>query len=235
MASREILREALEAGTYMLAPDGYGLYERLAHFISFLFAQYGRDTFLEFEKRVRWETYAHRPLSQWKDDFEAVYGESFEQAWETYATYPDCAPVQYHLPVTACYMLETSTPSVTVVPYFGPNTPGPEATFARMLECDDDEVVGPYVFFNGAMTRSATYLIDIDNWVGSTVGLRLTGEITDANLALLTNCGNCWEGSALFASSSHPTDHQNLQSGPHALVLYRDLYATGAFGIALSF
>lgn len=235
MASREILGEAFEAGTLELAPDGQALYERLAHFVSFLFAHYGRDTFLEFEKRVRWETYADRPLSQWAADFEAVYGESFEQAWETYATYPDCAPAQYHLPLTACSMLETHPPDASVLPAFILE-PGPESTFTRAMECDDHEVVGPVVS-NGSRTRSATYVVDIDNHFGATVWFNLTGEITDANRVIVTDCGNCWEGAGVFLSSKHPHGGANLQSGPHphALILYRDLDATGEFGIVTRF
>jgi hypothetical protein len=239
MASREILREALDAGTYLLAPDGgeRELYERLAHFISFLFAAYGRDTFLEFERRVRWETTAHRPLSQWAADFQAVYGESFEQAWETYATYPDCPPAQYHLPLTACSMLETRPADASLVPAFILE-PGPEATFTRALECGDDDTVGPVVI-NGSMTRSASYRIDIDNYYGGAgvVSFDLTGEITEASRAIITSCGNCWGGAGVFLSSKYPHDSANLPSGPHpyALTLYRDLDATGEFGIVLGF
>jgi hypothetical protein len=234
MASREILREALEVGTYELAPDPPALYERLAHFVSFLFAQYGRDTFLEFEKRVRWETYAHRPLSQWAADFEAVHGESFEQAWETYATYPDCPPAQYHLPLTACSMLETRPPDASLLPAFILE-PGPEAIFTRAMECDDGEVGGPVVF-NGSLTRSATYRVDIDNHFGGTVWFDLTGEITDASRVIVTDCGNCWEGAGVFLSRKYDGG-ANLQSGPnpHAVILYRDLDATGEFGIVTHF
>jgi hypothetical protein len=236
MASRELLREAFEAGTYELAPDGQALYERSAHFVSFLFAYYGRDTFLEFEKRVRWETYAHRPLTQWAADFEAVYGESFDQAWETYATYPDCAPAQYHLPLTACSMLETHPPDASLFPAYIID-PGPDATFTRALECGDDGVVGPITFFNGAVTRSASYVIDIDNHFSGMVWFDLTGEITDASRAIITNCGNCWDGAAVFLSRKHPNDGANLQPNlhPHVLTLYRDLDATGEFGIVLRF
>jgi hypothetical protein len=240
MESREILREALDAGTYLLAPGGREreLYERLAHFISFLFAQYGQDTFLEFEKRVRWETYAHRPLSQWAADFEAVYGESFEQAWEIYATYPDCAPAQYHLPLTACSMLEARPAEASLLPAFILD-PGPEATFTRALECDDDGTVGPVVYFNGSVTRSASYVIDIDNYYGGAgvVWFDLTGEVTDASRAIVTNCGNCWDGAGVFLSSKHPHDYANLQpdTHPHVLTLYRDVDATGELGIVLRF
>jgi hypothetical protein len=238
MASRELLREAFAVGTYELAPNIPALYERSAHFVSFLFAQYGRDTFLEFEKRVRWETYAHRPLSQWTADFEAVYGESFEQAWEIYATYPDCAPAQYHLPLTACSMLETQPVDASLLPAFILD-PGPEATFTRALECDGDEAVGPVVYFNGSVTRSASYVIDIDNYYGGAgvVWFDLTGEVTDASRAIVTNCGNCWDGAGVFLSSKHPHDYANLQpdTHPHVLTLYRDLDATGEFGIVLRF
>lgn len=230
MASREELLEILENGT----PDGYDQYERLAHFVSFLFAQYGRETFIELEERVRWDTYAHRPLAEWDAGFEAVYGESFEQAWETYATYPDCAPAQFHLPLTACSMLENASPSATLIPAFM-EAPGPEATFTRALECDDEEVVGPFVFYNGPLTRAAVYPIEIDNWLGGTVWLDLTGELVGASRAILTNCGNCWDGSALFVSSGNPSAYVTLQSGPYALMLYRDLEASGDFGITLSF
>jgi hypothetical protein len=118
MASREILREAFEIGTYELTPDGYGLYERSAHFVSFLFAQYGRD-----------------------------------------------------------------------------------------------------------------------NYFGASVWFELTGEITDGSRAMVTNCGNCWEGAAVLLSSRHPIDAANPQPGlnPHVLTLYRDLDATGELGIVLRF
>jgi hypothetical protein len=236
LASREILSEAVEAGTLELAPDGKGVYERSAHFVSFLFAHYGRDTFLEFEARVRRETSADRPLSEWAADFEAVYGESFEQAWEIYATYPDCAPAQYHLPLTACSMLETRPSEASLLPAFILE-PGPEATFTRALECDEDGVVGPYLFYNGLLTRSATYVVDIDNHYGGTVWFNLTGEIGDANRAIITDCGNCWEGSGVMLSSKYPHGGANLRSGPHpyALILYRDLDATGEFGIVTKF
>jgi hypothetical protein len=113
----------------------------------------------------------------------------------------------------------------------------PEATFTRALECDDDEIVGPVVLFNDSVTRSASYRIDIDNHFGGMVWFDLTGEITDANRAIITSCGNCWEGSGVFLSSEHPHGGANLQSGPHphALTLYRDLDATGEFGIVLRF
>jgi hypothetical protein len=230
MASRAELLDVLEGGE----SNGYEQYERAAHFVSFLFAQYGRETFMKFEERVRWDTYAHRPLWEWKADFEAVYGDSFEQVWETYATYPDCAPAQFHLPLSVCSMLGTPTQAATLTPAFM-EAPGAEATFTRALDCDDDEVVGPFVFYNGPLTRSAVYAIEIDNWLGGTVWLDLTGDLIGANRAILTNCGNCWTGSALFASTGTPSAYVTLQSGPYVLMLYRDFDTAGEFGITLSF
>jgi hypothetical protein len=234
MASREMLLEALEAGTWTLAPDSHGLYERLAHFVSFLFAQYGRETFREFEARVAWEDYAYRPLSQWKADFETVYAESFDHVWAAYANYPDCAPAQFHLPLTECSNLATAPASAKLVP--APmHEPGPKATFTRSLECSDDEVVGPIVSYDRSMTRSASYVVDIHNLFHDRVRIAWVGETADVDRAILTNCGNCWDGSAAFLSGSQTRTSAKLLSGPHALILYRELDAAGEFGIELGY
>jgi hypothetical protein len=228
MASREILLDALEAGTWGLAPDGHGLYERVAHFVSFLFAQYGRERFREFEARVAWEDYAYRPLSQWKADFEAVYAESFDQAWAAYADYPDCPPAQFHLPLTECSMLATA-------PAYATLNLAPKASFTRTLECSDADAVGPIVAYDRSMTRSASYIVDIHNHFHETVRITWAGETADADRAILTNCGNCWAGSAAFLSGSEQRTSSKLLSGLHALILYRELDASGEFGIELGY
>jgi hypothetical protein len=233
MASREVLREALELGTWEAAPSMYALYERLAHFVSFLFAKYGKDAFIELERRVRWGQTAHRPLSQWQADFEAVYGESFEQVWESYATYPDCPPAQFHLPLTECSQLPTAPLDASLMPAL--LVEWPESQFTRVLDCDDAQVVGPIVFSNGAFMRSASYYVDLDNKLGGAVWIRLTGDVGDSSRAVITSCGNCWDGSAAFVSSSNTSAGGNMQSGRHTLILYQDLEATGEFGVELSF
>lgn len=224
MASRAILLEALEAGTWSLAPDINGLYERLAHFTSFLFAQYGQEKFLEFEANVRWDDYAYRPRSEWARGFEAVYGASFDEAWADYADYPDCPPAQFHLPLTQCAMLATGPVDARLVP---------EDTFTRTLECSDDEVVGPIVSYNRSMVRSASYVVDLHSHLAGTVEIAWTGQPSQADRAVLTNCGNCWDGSAAFLSGSELHTSSKLRAGRHALILYRDLDATGEFGIEL--
>jgi hypothetical protein len=234
MASREILLDALEAGTWGLAPNSHGLYERVAHFVSFLFAQYGRETFLEFEARVAWGDYAYRPLSQWQADFEAVYAESFDHAWAAYADYPDCPPARFHLPLTECSMLATAPVDAKLIPT-PVHEPGPKASFSRTLECSDDEAVGPIVAYDRSMTRSGSYVVDIHNHFHETLRIAWAGEATDADRAILTNCGNCWAGSAAFLSGSERSTSSKLLSGPHALILYRELDATGELGIELGY
>ncbi len=225
MAPREMLWEALAAGTWAIAEDPHGIYERSAHFVSFLFAQYGRELFLEFEQRTRRNGYQYRPLSGWTADFEAVYGEPFEQVWASYASYPDCPPAQYHLPLTECAMLGNRPADASL---------SPGDTFTRALECDSDEVAGPFVFFPESRMRFASYRVDIDNDRGGAMGVELVGAVNGANRVILTNCGNCWEGSAAYLSSEHRRTSSRFQSGPHALLLYRDLEATSETGITLS-
>ena len=131
LAPREQLFDAL-VGSW---PEDGALYPRAAHFVSFLIADEGIDTFGEFDRRVRYiKGTRDATFAEWVGVFEDVYGATFEEMWTAYADYPDCPAVQFHRPLTACAALAERTPEATLVaPFLG--EAGPDASFKRSFNC----------------------------------------------------------------------------------------------------
>jgi hypothetical protein len=238
LVPREEPLDALTTSSWANASSVHGLYERSAHFVSFLFAAEGMDKFIEFERRVQAtgdDSDVHdASFAQWAMHFEEVYGQTFDDAWEAYQEYPDCPPAQYHHPVAACAALEDWNTEISIVPAFGGESAS-DASFARRIECDQAGVFGPMVYYGDDATRASMFVLDVDVWLPFTIFASLAGETGKGSRAILTNCGDCWDGSASMVSQSSPKDLPNLQSGRHALVLYQAIDEPGEVGIELSF
>ncbi|WP_146156133.1 hypothetical protein [Enhygromyxa salina] len=205
MVARAQLLEALALGSWEGSEDGRGLYERSAHFVSFLISRSGWDKFIEFERRVRdASSNREQPLAEWTTDFEAVYGETFEQAWAAYADYPDCALAQFHHPLTACGRVMSGVVDASLRPAFMADAE--DAEFSDALACTDDHVFGPHSLNGGVATRAANFVIEVDNWVGGSVAIALSGAPSPDSRALVTSCGDCWDGSASMLTHASPDE-----------------------------
>lgn len=64
--------------------------------------------------------------------------------------------------------------------------------------------------------------------------VELIGETVPRTRATLTNCGNCWSGSAASVTTASPAALENLASGPHALILYQAIDEVGEVGIQIN-
>lgn len=234
MATRDELLTALELGTWEQASDERGVYERSAHFVSFLLAAWGHDKFADFERRVRGaSSNREQPLAKWEADFEDIYGEPFSAVWQEYADYPDCGLAQYHLPLTACTMVADGALSASLRPAFMTDTE--DAEFSDSLACADAHVFGPRQLLDGATVRAANFAVEVDNWIGGSVHVTLTGAASERSRLLLTNCGDCWDGSASMLTGSSPSELLNIQSGPYALILFAEIDAHGELGVRLRY
>ena len=238
IVSRDELLAALEAGSLQNASSGHGLYQRSAHFISFLFAEFGREKFIELEQRVGVANPDRgnddRPLADWEAAFETTYGQPFADVWAAYEDYPDCSSAQFKLPLTACAMLEGASPSATLIPTYATEIT-PEAEFRLTFECSDDAVVGPYVFGDRQVARASMHVIAIDNAHDPRVDVQLTGHRDAGTRALFTSCGNCWEGAGALLTRSNLSRELDVPSGVYALILYQDMDVPGPVGIGVSY
>ena len=223
-ASRDELLNAM-TGSWHLDES---LYERAAHFVSYLIAAEGMDIFIEFDHRVRTIKDAYiAPFAQWSGTFEDVYDATFEEIWAGYAQYPDCPAVQFHLPLTACAALVEQAPEATLVTAWG--EPGPDGSFLRSSSCEQDGVVG------GEPVRWSTHVVELDILFAEAggTGVTLIGEAASGTRAILSNCGDCWSGSAASVSTNEPFAFADLRSGPHALVLIQAIDEVGPVGIEI--
>ncbi len=232
IVSREELLAALESGTWQGASSGHGLYQRSAHFISFLFAGYGKERFVELERRIGSEEATpenhYWGLSGWRAEFEAVYG-PFDAVWSEYENYPDCSAAQFKAPLAACAMLETAAPSATL-----DLADAPESTFMPSFACGDEDAIGPYVFTDRSVARAAMYVIEIVDAYSTMETIELTGEIAEGTRALLTECGDCTDRVGVLLTSAQPSVQLNLpQNGTYVLILYQDIDEPGAVGITV--
>lgn len=232
MASRDELLAALETTSWFDNPLSYAMYERAAHFVSFLLAEFGDEKFIEFDIRRRGDGDDYELLlADWADDFEVVYGHSFETVWALYDAYPDCGPAFFHRPLSACAMLG-DPPQATLVADESLE-PGPDARFVTNFSCDE-EAIGPWVDVDDSFGKMATFRIDVDNRLGRFLSVDLVGTVVDDSRALLTACGSCWDGTAAMVTAESTkllTNH--LDSGAYALVLIQGLDEPGELGVAL--
>lgn len=235
LVAREELFDAFEAGTFEQASDPIGLYERSAHFVSFLIAEWGLETFLEFNSRG----YSYlASFDEWTQGFEHVYGASFQQVWMMYGEYPDCPPVQFHMPVSACDALGgTATPATTLTAAYslesGP-ADDPDSTFIDSLDCAEGETFGPYSY-DGKTSRGAMSVVEIDNWLAGSVWIELVGDVDAGSRAAITACGSCWDGVGALLSHEERKILSNVPSGTYALIRYQDMTVDGGLGVSLHY
>jgi len=235
MASRELLLEGLELGTYLVNAQPIEVYERAAHFVSFLVAAWGWDTFLALEQRVASETaYVDSPLSLWQDDFEAVYGQSFAEVWDAYADYPDCPLTQFHRPIHACGLAASGELDGSIDIALDPVTPA--AVFMTELDCKSERVLGPVLLRSRHPDRRlAHYAIEVINSLGTTTDVSLIGELDEASRAILTTCGDCWAGTGLMMTAKDPVVEDIPNPGTYALILYTSADSPGPVGVQMQY
>ena len=230
LASREELEAALFDDSWQLS---HGFYERAAHFVSFLVARSGREKLAELEHHFgpsQAEAYlANRATME--AALAEVYGSSLAELVVEYEDYPDCAPAQFHHPISVCHALTTSSPVAVLRPRFGTDTE--QSAYRRSVDCASEEVYGPIARFDHT-SRAVSVAIELESPLAQPVRASLEGSSSEASLAWLTNCGDCWSGSAVLASGD-AIAFASLQPGLHVLTLHQDVEESGELGIELSY
>ena len=230
LAPRIDFEQAVTSGSW--SPSN-ALYERSAHFVSFLVAWGGLEALRELERAfASWTDNAYTsPPAQLDEAMVAVYGLNLAEVLAEYETYPDCAPAQFHQALSACELLTSNqTPGTTVTASLIDD--GEVDPFLMSIDCSHERAYGPVD--RGVLTVARDVKVEVELPLDANVWVRLRGEAGEGAVAWLSNCGDCWSGSGAIVSMAEPAAFVRLESGPHVLTLHQSA-ETGELGIELSY
>ena len=175
------------------------LYERSGHFVSFLVALVGAEGFFEFDSRLRTQREMGKRAPGWNPLFVEFFGLTFEELWADYGDYPDCSPRRFHWSVTRCPEIDTVIDEVVMLePGLG-NEIREESSVVVDFSCASSEVVGPDG--RGNWFRMREFVIQVR--AVAIPRFYLVGDVRPGSRAVLSSCGNCWDGEVIVLNEEH--------------------------------